>query len=311
LTQQEQAWTPAQTGRQRGLFTREQAMAGGLSRGQVQRRIASGLWRPVAGQALTLASDAPRGHWQIHAVALTWPDAIVYGISAIQVWEQEAPVGNTAVIHCASPHQLRPQTGLIPHVVAVPDSDIAIREGVRVQKLTPAVAAALAAMDKKAADSLLAWMVARRRINAEEFAVAVEAHRGRRGYQRLLAYIPRVAGRSASEAEALARSIYLRYGITGWEANVLVKTARGAALSADFLFKELRIIVFIDGRAYHGDRHAFQADRSDQNELIASGYLVLRFTWADITERPDQVAGLTIAAIEQRQRQFHRQAARH
>ena len=39
----------------------------------------------------------------------------------------------------------------------------------------------------------------------------------------------------------------------------------------------------------------FQADRTRQNRLVAAGYTVLRFTWADLTLRPDDV-GTQVAA---------------
>ena len=58
----------------------------------------------------------------------------------------------------------------------------------------------------------------------------------------------------------------------------------------DFLWAEARLVVEVDGRATHGTRRAFQADRDRDGRLAVAGYRVLRFTWWDVTRRPAVVA---------------------
>jgi very-short-patch-repair endonuclease len=58
----------------------------------------------------------------------------------------------------------------------------------------------------------------------------------------------------------------------------------------DFLWQETRLVVEVDGRATHGTRSAFQADRDRDGRLAVAGYVVLRFTWWDVTRRPAVVA---------------------
>lgn len=41
--------------------------------------------------------------------------------------------------------------------------------------------------------------------------------------------------------------------------------------------------------AHHTDVDRFQRDRSRQNTLVGLGWTVLRFTWADLVERPRYV----------------------
>ena len=47
--------------------------------------------------------------------------------------------------------------------------------------------------------------------------------------------------------------------------------------------------IFIDGFAYHSDAKAFQRDRMQGNELSQVGWRYLRFTYADLTQRPGYV----------------------
>jgi len=41
--------------------------------------------------------------------------------------------------------------------------------------------------------------------------------------------------------------------------------------------------------AYHRDAERFRQERRGQNELVLAGWTILRFTWDDLTHRPDSV----------------------
>lgn len=58
----------------------------------------------------------------------------------------------------------------------------------------------------------------------------------------------------------------------------------------DFAYPELKIAIELDGRADHSKKAVFEDDRHRQNELVLAGWTVLRFTWDDITKRPETVA---------------------
>ncbi len=75
--------------------------------------------------------------------------------------------------------------------------------------------------------------------------------------------------------------------MTGWVANEPIHL-NGVTYVPDMLFKSERLIVEIDGRQFHSDRAAFEADRRREDELVKAGWTVLRFTWA-MLEDPDWV----------------------
>ncbi len=54
----------------------------------------------------------------------------------------------------------------------------------------------------------------------------------------------------------------------------------------DVAFPDRMLAVEIDGMAFHRDAETFQRDRRRRNDLIALGWTVLNYTWADLTERP-------------------------
>ncbi|MEZ0449656.1 endonuclease domain-containing protein [Cellulomonas sp. ICMP 17802] len=100
--------------------------------------------------------------------------------------------------------------------------------------------------------------------------------------------VAQLVGRVASPAEQLLHDLLRAGGIVGWTAGASLREEIGVAASADVWFPDVRLVVEVDGRAFHGpDR--FQADRTRQNRLVAAGCTVLRYTWEDLTQRASMV----------------------
>jgi very-short-patch-repair endonuclease len=68
----------------------------------------------------------------------------------------------------------------------------------------------------------------------------------------------------------------------------------------DFAFPESRVVVEVDGWAFHSDPEVFATDRKRQNAIALLGWQVLRFTWLDLTEYPDRVLTVLRSAISAR-----------
>jgi very-short-patch-repair endonuclease len=60
----------------------------------------------------------------------------------------------------------------------------------------------------------------------------------------------------------------------------------------DFAYPDLKVSIELDGGRFHSSREAQERDRAKSNDLVAAGWRVLRFTWDDVTKRPDQVLAL-------------------
>jgi very-short-patch-repair endonuclease len=75
----------------------------------------------------------------------------------------------------------------------------------------------------------------------------------------------------------------------GWVANARVVAGNRVIGVADVLFEGSKVVIEVDGWRTHSSRSMFQADRTKQNALVLAGYVVLRVTWADLTERPAAV----------------------
>ena len=58
----------------------------------------------------------------------------------------------------------------------------------------------------------------------------------------------------------------------------------------DFVWPERRLVVEVDGYAYHRGRASFESDRARDAKLAVQGYRVLRFTYRQVTGERAQVA---------------------
>jgi very-short-patch-repair endonuclease len=64
----------------------------------------------------------------------------------------------------------------------------------------------------------------------------------------------------------------------------------GDAVRVDFLWPDQGLVVETDGRHVHGSRRAFERDRRRDQRLLLAGYRVMRCTWRQIADQPDEVA---------------------
>lgn len=70
---------------------------------------------------------------------------------------------------------------------------------------------------------------------------------------------------------------------------------QGAQIFRDIHYHAYRLVIELDGKASHPDEQRWQDTRRD-NAAAAQGIVTLRYSWADVTERPCQTAR-QIAAV--------------
>jgi very-short-patch-repair endonuclease len=65
----------------------------------------------------------------------------------------------------------------------------------------------------------------------------------------------------------------------------------------DFLWADERVVVEVDGFAFHSSQRAFSRDRRRDAELAAAGFRVLRFTWDDVAKQPEATLVILTRAL--------------
>ena len=94
---------------------------------------------------------------------------------------------------------------------------------------------------------------------------------------------------SESVLESHARVVFATAGLPVPVQQAVIRVDGRFVARVDFLWPAARLIVEVDGLGKYTEPGALQSEKSRQNRLIAAGYTVLRFTWADIRQRPDAV----------------------
>jgi very-short-patch-repair endonuclease len=179
----------------------------------------------------------------------------------------------------------------------LPTGDVIFVDGLLVTTRERAVLDCLRRLPPRAAAELLDRALQQRWITQDWLVGRVHDFAGRPGVGRLVRLVRDCGDGARSAAERLLVRELRAAGIGGWVANHPVYDARGALVGVvDLAFVARRLAVEVDGRAWHSAGDRFQRDRERQNRLVAAGWTVLRFTWHDLTARPDRVVA-TIAGL--------------
>lgn len=113
-----------------------------------------------------------------------------------------------------------------------------------------------------------------------------------RGRREILAVARAMDPQSGSVLESLFRVLVLTAGLPMPRTQVSIADGRDVAARVDFCWELQRLIVEVDGFAFHSDRASYRRDRQKMNALERLGWRVLRFTYEDVVHRPAHVVNL-------------------
>jgi very-short-patch-repair endonuclease len=129
---------------------------------------------------------------------------------------------------------------------------------------------------------------------AEAVLPYLEGRRATRALRRLGAAEPQ----SESPLETLARLLLRRHGFVVVVQHPVKDGSGQVVARADLAMPELKIAIEADGGAVHSTPDAVFRDRRRQNILTSLGWIVLRFTWRDVTADEARVVAEVRAAVE-------------
>lgn len=284
--------------RQGGVVTREQALSLGIGNSVVRRRVMSGEWTLRFG-CIVVCTTARGADWRdAWAIGLRCgPGAIVTGPTAMRLGSWQIPDDLPLACGASNTHLKTPGLRVLR------DTSVRqTRKGPNCLIAAPveALIDTVLAVPYIRARALVDLALQRRWITTDTWGDAAlqRVGPGRHVGPRLRNLTALVTGGNHSDAERLAGHLLHTHGLEGWVANYPFRSPDGRILAElDFALPELKICIEIDGRAFHSDAHAFERDRARQNMLVAEGWLVLRFTWQQLTEQPEWVVATIRRAI--------------
>lgn len=277
--------------RQRGVVTAEQLCMAGLSRSTIKRRLRTGRLRRIHRNVYLVGAAAPEGAAEVAAIMAGGEGSAISHRSAGRLWkllpfiEWRGPVEVSV-----AGRNVRQKPGLRIYRVGSLD-----RRDVRRVGDIPTTSPARTLLDlasilpAHAVEHALADACARGLVTHRDLGQLLGRSRGRRGIKvfRRLIELARSDGLTRSEAERKVSTLVRAAGLPKPKVNV-----RLHGFEVDFLWREQRVVVEVDGFAFHSSKQAFERDHARDAALLARGYTVTRVTWQQLVTRPEEVIAL-------------------
>jgi very-short-patch-repair endonuclease len=271
-------------GKQDDVITREQLLAAGLGRGAIAHRVAARqLHRRHRG--VYLVGHAPPSFRALaRAAILACGDgAVLSHRSAAQLWKLLPTIdGDIDITVPGRNPGSRP--GIAIHRVAqLEPSERVLLDGLAVTSPVRTLLDLAATEPTADVEQALAEARVRRLATDDRLRSLAERAPTRRGAGAIRALLAQEAGPAFTDRGAAQRLLGLlrQTDLPAPETQV-----RLCGHKVDFLWRQQRLIVEVDGHQFHGHRGAFERDRRQGQRLIAAGFRVVRITWRQLVDEP-------------------------
>ncbi|MGZ4181957.1 MAG: DUF559 domain-containing protein [Solirubrobacteraceae bacterium] len=274
---------------QHGIVARRQLLRLGLTRHGVQTRVNTGrLHRIHRGiYAVGYRNPTLKGCW-MSAVLACGPDALLSHRAALALWDlRRSESGLIDVTIKGRAGKPGPQGVRVHSTLSLQADDAAAVDGIPVTSLAWTVVDYAGIMNRQQVRYVLEAMERRGLYIGRELDDLLERTPNRKGVKTLRAAIAEMTGPAPwlqSELEAVFRELVRGSDLPDYEANAIVEGE-----CVDALWREERVIVELDGYAFHKSRAQFEADRRRDAKLMVAGYRVLRVTQQRLQNEPEAV----------------------
>jgi very-short-patch-repair endonuclease len=269
---------------QHGVATTALLREAGLSRHAVAHRVARGWLRRLHhGVYLVGALEGP---WsRAMAAVLAYGDgALLSHQPAAVLWGSHPPPAGAMHVTVVA-RDARGRDGIRAHTVArLHPADTTHRLGIPVTS----AARTLVDLATQATQRDLSRAVDEARVlrlvtdhSLNEQLRRYPAHRGTCALKNAITSEPRL---TRSEAERRLLELIRAAHLSEPQTNAAL-----AGHEVDFLWPSHRLVVEVDGYAFHSKRSSFERDRRRDAALTLAGCRVIRITWRQITEQPELV----------------------
>ena len=272
-------------------FSLDEARGAGLS----LRSLSGSSWRRI-GAGLYQWAELPDDPWlTLDAWRRVLPTAAAFaGRSAAWLYGLDLQAMEPVEIVVPPTAAIRTRPGLVVRHMQLAEDEIVSVRGLRALRL-PLMLAGLS-LYQPAVEALIAidMAIQRRLTSSLALTRGARAARGRAGMARL-ASLASVAGPAESPMETRLRWLLLESGLPRPEVQVDLRDGAARFVGrADIYYREAALVLEYDG-GNHRDR--LVEDDRRQNLIVSAGYRMLRFTAADLRDRPDAVVAQVRAAL--------------
>jgi Transcriptional regulator, AbiEi antitoxin/Protein of unknown function (DUF559) len=278
--------------RQAGVITQSQAVAAGISRHAIYARLESGRWQRLhRGVYAGYSGPLTRASLMWAAVLAAGPGAVLcYRTAAELHGLLDAPKDEAIHVMVPRSRTLRPMRRVVVHYSRRVDA--ARHPALQPPRTRLEETVLDLAEAERTANGAIAWILdacASRRTRPERLLEAMDARPRMRRRKILLAALgdARIGVHSILEHGYLYR-VQLPHGLP--EGSRQWRTRSGATCRyEDIRFEEYGVVVELDGQQAHPEGQRWRDTRRDNSSAV-EGLITLRYTYADVMERPCEVA---------------------
>ena len=275
------------------MVTRRQLLDAGLTARQVEGWLRSGRLHRVHRGVYVVGRPELSDHGRfMSAVLAVGDDAVLSHRSAAALWELRP--WPTWVVELTAPNgALRPR--IIAHRAGVDGADRDEVERIPTTTVPRTLLDLAEVVPSTELERAIHQAYRRRLFQPRAVTDCIAAHPSRNGAARLrraLADHPEGVHRSRSWLEVTMLDLCRKHHLPLPRVNVHL-----AGRERDFYWPDHNLVVETDGREEHLTPIAFEDDHERDTLLMEAGYKVRRFTYRQLTERPDWVAARIRAAL--------------
>lgn len=278
---------------QYGVFSSLQALACGATPPLVTRRVAASLWERVAPGVYR--SPGYPASWEqdlMIAVLDAGDDAVVSHRAAALLWGMDGVRGRP--VELTVPRARRRFRNAIVHETRdFAANEIDVRRGIPVTSVAMTLVQLGAVVPEAVVERAYESARRARLVEDDEILKLLDCRRAGVGVMR------RVLARRSPRAVPTESVLETRFAQLVRRAAIPdpVRQYEGPGYRIDFAWPAQRVAVELDGLAFHVGREAQLRDRERQNGVVLDGWRVLRFTWHDVTRRPERVQAVLRRAL--------------
>jgi very-short-patch-repair endonuclease len=263
----------------------------GLSGRAVRHRLATGRLRRLHRGVYAIGSPTDEARWSA-AVLVGGEGALLSHRSAAALWG--LCDDDRTTVHVTLPKRatrVRPSVELHSGATFT-DRDRAVERGIPCTAVPRTLLGLASQVDARRLSRAVDRAEQLRLFDLAALDELLDRSAGARGVAALRALLAQYTEPTVTRSEAEERFLALVKDarLPTPAVNAWIPLPDGGGYSPDFLWRDERLIVEVDGRAYHSRRQAFAHDRRRDRRLALAGFETRRYAASEVLARPRQVA---------------------
>jgi very-short-patch-repair endonuclease len=279
---------------QHGVVARFQLLGIGFSSEAIQVRIEAGRLHRLHLGVYAVGHRAVGRAGELMAAVLAGGREGVLGFAAAgELWN--LPLAKGRWIHViAETRSVRP--GIRFHECALDPSEITVHKGIPVTTPERTILDLASELPVERLEKVIRQAEYDHLTSPASLTSCLSTHEGARGSRRLRKAMDLSAESEGVDREELERRFLRfirRHKLPTPQLNHRIDLPH-RTVYADCAWPQRKLIVELDSRRAHANRHAFESDRERDRDLLVAGWTTTRVTWRQLRESEDRLAtGLT------------------